>query len=255
MVSGEVSQNDIDSTGAPAVFQSIGIGGGNIGLVVDANSLVGGVPSISVNRLANDTNPDANVGVVISRNRIRNSGSGINITFPAAEALPNLSHGLIYRNDAADGRNSGIVIASGNNDNVVVGNRTTDNARFGIWLAAVPGLPPVNGTMAVGNTMLGNAGADARDDAFSQNTWINNRCVTQIPADATICETKPGPTAGISLIGSFAGPVVPPAPAVDQSQWPCLMVPYFAMDPDGTGEWSWTTVVAPDAPPETYCGS
>jgi hypothetical protein len=252
VISGEVSQNDIDSAGATPLFQSIVIGGGNVGLVVDANSLVGGVPSISINRTANYTNPDPNVGVVISRNSIRNSGSGINVAVPAAGALPNLSHGLIYGNDAANGSFSGIVITPGNNDNILVGNRTTDNARYGIWLAAVPGLPPVSGTMAIGNTMLGNTGADVRDDAFNQNTWINNRCVTQIPADATICGTGREPTAES---GSPAGPVIPPPPAVDQSQWPCLHVPSFAMNPDGSGKWTWTTVIAPDAPPDTYCGS
>ena len=212
VVTGEVSHNDIDSTGAPAVFQSIGIGGGNVGLVVDSNSIIGGVPAISVNRGLRDpndpdaTNPNTNVGVVISRNRIRNSGSGINIRFPEADALPNLSHGLIYRNDAAAGTNngSGIVITSGNNDNVLVGNRTTDNARYGIWLAAVPGLPTVSGTMAVGNTMLGNVGADVRDDARNQNTWIDNRCVTQIPPDANICEANPDAPAGTPSTGSFA---------------------------------------------------
>ena len=32
---------------------------------------------------------------------------------------------------------------------------------------------------------------DARDDARSQNTWIDNRCVTQLPEDANICATDP----------------------------------------------------------------
>ncbi len=216
-VSGKVSRNDVDTSRAPVVFSAIGIGGGNIGLVVDANSIIGGAPAISVNRNANDTNPGANIGLVISRNRIQNSASGINVTFPEEGQLPNLTRSLLYRNEASNGRNSGILIASGNNDNALVGNRAIGNARFGIWLAAVPGLPVVSGTVAVGNTMLDNGGADARDDARDQNRWVDNRCVTQLPVDADICHA--GPSARTDAAAATRGatsaartPVIPPAP-------------------------------------------
>jgi len=255
VVSGEVSRNDIENDGSPVGV--IGIGGGNIGLVVDANSVVGGVPAISVNRNANVTNPGANVGIVISRNRITDSGSGINITFPEVGAQPNLTRSLLYRNEVSGGRNSGILIASGNNDNVLVGNRSRGNARFGIWLAAVPGLPVVSGTVAVGNTMLDNLAADARDDSRDQNTWIDNRCVTQLPMDANICHadaTARTDTPAVARGATSARiPVIPPAPAVDQAGWPCLKVPVWDVDPVDGGAWVRITVVAPDAPADTVC--
>ncbi|MGS0687850.1 hypothetical protein ACVBEQ_22275 [Nakamurella sp. GG22] len=256
VVSGEVSHNDIDTTEA-AEQPSLGIivGGGNIGLIVDANRLKGGTPSIGVNRLANYTNPNSNVGLVISRNRISNSGSGINIRFPEPSALPNVTHGLLYRNEATGGTNSGIVVAAGNDDNVLIGNRLNGNARYGIWLAAVPGYPPVTGTVAVGNTMLGNGLADARDDARPQSTWLANRCVTQIPPDANICG---GDRRGLSAVArstSAALPSIPRPPAVDRTTWPCLGVPVWEFDPADGGAWTRTAVVAPDAPAGTTCGS
>ena len=254
-LSGNVSNNDIDVTGAVPTGAALIVGGGNLGLVVDGNSIVGGLPAISVNRRANDTNPNANIGIVISRNRIQNSGSGINVTFPdTVEDQPNLSHGLIYRNEMTGGTGSGIVVASGNNDNVLVNNRAIDNGRFGIFLAAVPDYPTVSGTVAVGNTLLGNKLADARDDNWGENTWVGNRCVTQLPTDADICSGAP--TARIAAASPPSRALtIPRTPAVNTSTWPCLKVPYFEMDPDGTGVWSWVTVVAPDAPPGTYCGS
>ena len=254
-LSGVVSNNDIDARGASPVFAAVAIGGGNIGLVVDGNSIVGGTPAISVNRRANDPNPNANVGIVISRNRIQNSGSGINVTLPeTVDEQPNLSHGLIYRNEMTGGTGSGIVVTPGNNDNVLVNNRAIDNDRFGIFLAAVPDFPNVSGTVAVGNTLLGNTLADARDDNWGENTWVGNRCVTQLPTDADICSGAPAARTAAASPPARAL-TIPRTPAVNTSTWPCLKVPYFEMDPDGTGVWSWITVVAPDAPPGTYCGS
>lgn len=42
-----------------------------------------------------------------------------------------------------------------------------------------------------------------------------------------------------------------PTPTVDESGWPCLKV----LVPDWDGTWVWITVVAPDAPPGTFCGA
>jgi hypothetical protein len=103
--------------------------------------------------------------------------------------------------------------------------------------------------------MLGNGVADARDDARSENTWIDNRCVTQLPEDANICDADPTASTGSFSARSAAGPVIPPGPRVDQSGWPCLRVPVWDLDPVRGGVWAWITVVAPDAPAGTFCGA
>jgi len=68
----------------------------------------------------------------------------------------------------------------------------------------------------------------------------------------TIAKPKPSPPAKTTSVNSSAPSTTPP---VDASGWPCLKVPVWDWDPVDGGAWVWITVVAPDAPPGTFCGA
>jgi len=175
-----------------------------------------------------------------------NVGTGITAA-PAQGELPGILVNSLFLRNVTTGNTagSGISVGAGNSGNVLIANRSTNNLR-GISLNGAIG------TMVAGNLMRDNV-LDARDLAPGQNTWIGNRCLTDEPA-GTLC-TAPVPTAGLAPPAPILTSSVPVRPKVDGSRWPCLKVPYFEIDPDGTGAWSWLTVLAPDAPPGTYCGA
>jgi len=182
----EISHNNLDLTGVPAQLDpgsGIAIGGGTSGLWIDSNVVSGaaGAGLLFSRGIFNDANDEINVGVVVSNNTIRNNRSGINVALPTEGALPNLANSVINNNVISENVPfSGISIAPGNNGNMLVGNTSTANGRWGISLV------DLSGTTVVGNTMTGNGVLDANDTARSQNTWINNTCSTDFP-EGTIC--------------------------------------------------------------------
>ena len=154
---------------------------------------------------------------------------------------------------------TGLFVGPGNDGNVLIGNTSNKNAR-GIFLNGAVG------TVVLANTMTGNTDADARDALPGENTWIANRCVKE-DNPGTLCALPAGPSATSDVSsgtssGASAGTAgrgttadVSRRPAVDQRGWPCLRVPVWDVDPIDGGAWVWITVVAPDAPAGTFCGS
>ena len=141
---------------------------------------------------------------------------------------------------------SGLFLGLGNDNNVLLANTSTGNAR-GINLSGA------TGTAVAANSMTGNSVVDARDAALpGQNTWIANRCVKDDPVGA-LCNRPAASTAARATVTTTM-PVVPVRPQVE-SRWPCLRIPVWDVDPVDGGAWAWFTVVAPDAPAGTYCGA
>ena len=262
-VGSSITGNNIDATGAAGFGAGIGVGGGNVGLEVSRNTLTGRAPIYFSRAVLGDLGPvdqRINVGVLVARNLVHdNPSAGITTASLLPGELGNITRSLYYRNTTIDNLATGLFVGPGNDGNVLIGNTSNNNAR-GIFLNGAVG------TVVLANTMTGNTDADARDALPGENTWIANRCVKE-DNPGTLCALPAGPSptsdvssgtssgasAGTAGRGSTA--VVPRRPAVDQRGWPCLRVPVWDVDPIDGGAWVWITVVAPDAPAGTFCGS
>jgi hypothetical protein len=248
-VGSDITANDINLADPPEpiVGAGVGIGGGNIGLNITFNTIrdVFGTAVYAQREGGGAVDPRPNIGILVARNTLRNSlGSGLRVEIPAAGRPANLTSSLIYRNSADHSGVNGFAVTAGNDGNILLGNTSTDNGRYGIAL-----LGAIN-TSVVANSMNSNARADAHDDTVQQNHWIANTCVTDEPAGA-ICNA---PTTRTTTANTTT-PTVPGRPKVDQSRWPCLRVQVWEVGPNGGGAWVWTRVAAPDAPAVSHCGT
>ena len=249
-VGSDITGNDIDLTNPPdaVLGAGVGVGGGNIGLTITSNTIsaVFGT-AVYFQRegfLAVDTG--ANIGILLARNTLHdNLGSGVRVEIPAAGRPANLTSSLLFRNTADSNGVNGFAVTAGNDGNVLLDNRSTNNGRYGIALLGA------DNAVVAANTMKGNGRADAHDDAVGQNRWIGNVCGTDEPVGA-LCNT---PAAATATTAQSATTTVPAPPKVGQSRWPCLRVPVWDVDPLDGGGWVWITVLAPDAPAGTYCGA
>ena len=236
----EILRNDLDNTGSGR--DGIVFGGGNVGLVVGGNTIVGALPGMKFCSLCtNDHNVAPNAGLLITGNMIRNgAGSGITMAGSDSTAPVQLTRSVIERNTITGAPASGIFLNDTAVGNTVVGNTSSGNAR-GINVAGA------TGNVLLRNTLTGNTIVDARDTTPDQNTWIGNRCATDDPVGRLCATGRPA--------GAAAPTAIPPAPAVDRSRWPCLRVPVWDIDPVDGGAWMMVSVVAPDAPAGTFCGA
>ena len=237
-VNSDITANDIDFTGFGEGRAGVTVGGGNVGLTIARNSVVGALPAIFFRRDGfSAEDPAATVAAFVVGNTLRDNVGSAFTSVPPATGLPgNLINSLLYRNVMTGNGGSGAFLASGNDGNVLFGNRSDDNAR-GITLGGA-----LN-TFVLDNSMRGNSDVDARDLALpGKNSWIANRCATDDPV-GTLCAA-----AATTLVQ------VPARPSVDEAHWPCLRVPVWQAEPGG-GDWTWLTLSAPDAPAGTFCGA
>jgi len=255
-VGSDITGNSIDLTGAAGVpAPGMIIGSGNVGLAITGNTVTGGKvnggPITFARGYFGDTNLASNVGLFITGNTVHDVyGPGISTGVQQPGEPGNVTRSLFLRNTLQNNvLASGLFLGPGNDGNVLLANTSTGNLR-GINLLGA------TGTLVIGNTLLGNTLVDARDIDSSHNTWIANRCVTDDPHGA-LCTAPTGAATTMAARGSTtkATPLVPTRPNVDQSRWPCLRVPVWDVDPVDGGAWVWITVVAPDAPAGTYCGT
>jgi parallel beta-helix repeat protein len=251
-VGSDITGNDIDLTNPPpdaASGSGIAVGGGNLGLTITSNTIsaVFGTAVYFRREGALAVNPGANIGILLARNTLQdNLGSGVRVEIPAEGRPANLTSSLLYRNTADRNGVNGFAVTAGNDGNVLLANQSTNNGRYGIALLGAAN------TVIAANTMNGNARADAHDDAVDQNHWIANTCGTDEPVGA-LCNAPAA--AAARTTAKTAITTIPAPPKVDQRRWPCLRVPVWHVDPLDGGAWVWITVVAPDAPAGTYCGT
>ena len=241
-VGSDLTGNDIDFTGFASRATGIVVGEANVGLTVASNTVAGAFPGLFFQH--RDGSPPS-VAVYVATNTFRNNAG----TAISSLGSGNVGRSLLYRNVLTGNVGSGIFLGVGDDGNALIGNQSTNNAR-GINLGGA------TSTLVVGNTMSGNTLVDARDAASVQNIWIANRCNNADPA--TLCSAPAAASAATAQgaqTASTAPPVVSARPKVGQSRWPCLQVPVWDVDPVDGGTWVWITVVAPDAPAGTYCGT
>jgi nitrous oxidase accessory protein NosD len=125
----------------------------------------------------------SNIGALIEGNTITGSpGTGAGIGMGAG----GVKDSSILNNRVSGFAGEGLVLLTGNTNNLVRGNTVTENGSNGVRVAT-----GATGNSFEANEMLGNgdriAGAvDARDDARAFNRWRRNVCLTDSPA-GTIC--------------------------------------------------------------------
>lgn len=255
LVASEITGNNLDFTGSTPLKFGIFLGGGNVGLTISSNTIVAvagaGIYFCSVCTI--DINDKPNVGLLITGNTIRDDlGSGISMAPPDPRAPVQLTRSVLYRNTIQRNGGSGIFLNPTSVGNVLLANTSTGNGR-GINLNGA------TGTVVLGNTLTGNTIIDARDITPEQNTWIANTCVTEdVPAGTTPLCAGSATVARTLAPAATTRPVpsrLPASPKVDQRRWPCLRVQVWDVDPVDGGGWVWITVVAPDAPPGTFCAA
>ena len=244
-VDSDLTGNDIDFTGFASPAAGIVVGETNVALTVTSNTVAGALPGLFFQH--RDLSPPS-VAVYVATNTFRNNVGTAISSRGSGDGVGNVGRSLLYRNVLTGNGGSGIFLGVGDDGNALIANQSTNNAR-GINLGGA------NSTLVVRNTMSGNILIDARDAAPDQNIWIANRCNNADPA--TLCSAPAAASAAAAQgarTASTAPQVVSARPKVNQSRWPCLQVPVWDVDPVGGG-WAWITVVAPDAPAGTYCGT
>ena len=176
---------------------AVAVYGGNAGVVIRDNRLMGGGP-VGIGLAGSAVSPLANpsTGVVVDRNTIQGYNNGIQLSNNA-----NTSDMVITTNTVTGNRLTGIQIGPTNTGALVKGNISDNNASYGIRttppLASAPTVW-VRGNLITENSMHGNGTKDAFEgtvhpDGTLGNTWTQNLCDTDDPEGAICGSSQPAP--------------------------------------------------------------